>query len=62
MIPWEEAGKCKYKEYCCFRNGDKTCEILKNTDFEDGCCHFRKLVRDEANLYDAERKRRKRCG
>lgn len=48
---------CDYKsEECCFRNTFGCCNILRDTRFNDGECHFRKKTPDGENLYDLKRK------
>lgn len=46
---------CNNPGPCCFRDG-QLCEILADTHFEDGRCHFRKLRYSGPNEYDKAKK------
>lgn len=45
---------------CCFRIEGRICTVLRDTDFHDYKCHFRKDVIDGLNMYDLEKRSEKR--
>mgnify|MGYP003307861185 CR=1 FL=1 len=51
----EELEKCPYGEPCFMRTRGGECEILTDTKFDDGKCHFRKETPDGPNAYDEAR-------
>lgn len=51
-------AECIHTGKCCFRGTEenaKECQILEDTKFRDGKCHFRRLEYGAPNLYDLER-------
>ena len=59
MMMEERGCRCTYyTDKCCFRNSFGECTILKDPDFYDDMCHFRKLHINGKNLYDEEKKNR----